>query len=227
MLSYIGQSKAQISPEGRRFFDQVISSQLQGLAAGQPLVIAHMVGLVLTGRELGARDAKMLGQAFGCELDGFTFVLKICQQLSADVFQGTAEGIGGGFKCSTCRFQIMFTYKPDFGWNLPFPNWCKTPGTITNRITDNSDSVYLTSVCCAACRSASGAVLWSHWSVALLSSAQRGRGPLLRLLRSQLYWASHSRSWADCTAASPVGSTQQRLSAEHNDQCWRWDWFRK
>lgn len=89
MLSYICQGKAQISSEDRRFFDQVISSQLQGLAAGQPLVIAHMVGLVLTGRELGARRAEILGHAFGGELDGYTFVLKICQQLSADVLQGT------------------------------------------------------------------------------------------------------------------------------------------
>lgn len=61
---------------------------------GQPLVIAHMVGPILTGREPGAQGAEVLSDAFGGELDGFTFVLKICQQLSADVLQIAGGRIG-------------------------------------------------------------------------------------------------------------------------------------
>lgn len=53
MSSYIGHGKAQVSPEGRGGLQQVISRQPQVLAVGQPLVIADVVGLVLTGRELG------------------------------------------------------------------------------------------------------------------------------------------------------------------------------
>lgn len=91
VLSYIGQGKAQVSPEGRGDLDQVISRQPQVPAVGQPLVIAHVVGLVLSGREPGARGVEVVGDAFGGELDGFTLVLEICQQLSADVLQRAAD----------------------------------------------------------------------------------------------------------------------------------------
>lgn len=93
MLSYIGQSKTQVSPEGRRVPNPFVSRQPQVPAVGQPLVIAHMVGLVLTGRELGARGVEVVGDAFGGELDGFTFVVKICQQLSADILQRAEGGL--------------------------------------------------------------------------------------------------------------------------------------
>lgn len=60
MLSYIGQGKAQVSPEGRRGPKQVISHQPQTLAVGHPLCIADVVGLALTGRELGVLRSSVM-----------------------------------------------------------------------------------------------------------------------------------------------------------------------
>lgn len=86
-MSYTGQGKAQVSPKERGVLNQVFSCQLEVLAAGQPLVIAHMVGLVLVGREPGLCAVEVTGDTFGGELDGFTLVLEICQKLSADLLQ--------------------------------------------------------------------------------------------------------------------------------------------
>ncbi len=113
MLSYVGQGKAQVSPEGRRDLNQVVGRQPQVLAVGQPLVIAHVVGLVLTGREPGARGGDVMGDAFGGELDGLTLVLKICQQLSADVLQRSGGGNKvrhnrGRFENKICRVKPLF-----------------------------------------------------------------------------------------------------------------------
>lgn len=52
-----------------------------------------MVGFVLTGREAGTRGVDLVGDAFGGELDGFVLVLKISQQLSADLLQGAGGRI--------------------------------------------------------------------------------------------------------------------------------------
>lgn len=87
MLSYVGQCKPQVSSEGRRLFDQALSRHFQVPAVRQPLVIAHMVGPVLASRQLGARGVALMGDAFGGELDGVTFILKISQQLSANLLQ--------------------------------------------------------------------------------------------------------------------------------------------
>lgn len=55
-------------------------------------MIAHIVGLVLTGREIEAGGEEGLADAFGGELDGFTLVLKICQQPSANLLQRAGGG---------------------------------------------------------------------------------------------------------------------------------------
>lgn len=94
MLSYVGQCKAQVPSEGRRLFDQALRRHLQVLAVGKPLVIAHMVGLVLTGRQPGARCVAFVGDAFGGELDGFTLIPKISQQLSTNLLQRAGGRIG-------------------------------------------------------------------------------------------------------------------------------------
>lgn len=93
VLSYISHGEAQVSPEGGGVFNQVVSRQPQVLAVVQPLVIGHTVGLVLIGRELGACGVGLIGDASGGELDGFTLVLKIGQQLRADPLQGAGGRI--------------------------------------------------------------------------------------------------------------------------------------
>lgn len=94
VLSYICHVEAQISPEGGGVFNQVGGRQPQLPAAGQPLVIGHVVGLVLSGWELVAWSVHLKGDALGGELDGFTLVLKICQELSANPLQSAGGGLG-------------------------------------------------------------------------------------------------------------------------------------
>lgn len=121
VLSYISHGKAQVSPEGGGIFNQVVSRQPQVLATVQPLVIGHMVGLVLIGRELGAWGVGLIGDASGGELDGFTLVLKIGQQLSADPLQGAGGrirklGVTWHVLCSS----LAQTYRRDLLFALEY-----------------------------------------------------------------------------------------------------------